>query len=81
MKALAFDVGGTKIYSAVIDDKGNFVTEVEKHSTPRDLGKIREIFLSVNSKTAEEGDFPLCRCFYKFPIILSFMIARISLGI
>ena len=50
MKALAFDVGGTKIYSAVIDDKGNFVTEVEKHSTPRDLGKIREIFLCVIEK-------------------------------
>ena len=56
MKALAFDVGGTKIYSAVIDDKGNFVTEVEKHSTPRDLGKIREIFLSVIAKYDSEID-------------------------
>ena len=56
MKALAFDVGGTKIYSAVIDDKGNFVTEVEKHSTPRDLDKIREIFLSVIAKHDSEID-------------------------
>lgn len=56
MKALAFDVGGTKIYSAVIDDKGNFITEVEKHSTPRDLDKIREIFLSIIAKHDSEID-------------------------
>ena len=55
-KALGIDVGGTKIYSAVIDNKGNFVTEVEKHSTPRDLDKIREIFLSVIAKYDSEID-------------------------
>lgn len=50
MKALAFDVGGTKIYSAVIDENGKFLTEIEKNSTPRDLNKIKEIFLSVIAK-------------------------------
>lgn len=56
MKALAFDVGGTKIYYAVIDENGNFVTEVEKQSTPRDLEKIKEIFLSVIKKYDSEID-------------------------
>lgn len=56
MKALAFDVGGTKIYYAVIDENGNFATEVEKQSTPRDLDKIKEIFLSVIKKYDSEID-------------------------
>lgn len=56
MKALAFDVGGTKIYSAIIDEKGNIVSEVEKHSTPRDLDKMREIFLSIIKKYENDID-------------------------
>lgn len=36
-KALAIDVGGTKIYNAVIDEKGKILTEVEKHSTPENF--------------------------------------------
>ncbi|MGN1125285.1 MAG: ROK family protein [Candidatus Gastranaerophilaceae bacterium] len=56
MKALAFDVGGTKIYSAIIDENGEFLTEIEKHSTPRDLVKIREIFLSLIEKYEKDVD-------------------------
>ena len=56
MKALAFDVGGTKIYSTVIDEKGNIIGEIEKNFTPRDLKKIREIFLSVIKKHENEVD-------------------------
>ena len=35
MKVLAFDIGGTKIYCAVIDEKGQIVGDVEKFSTPQ----------------------------------------------
>ena len=30
-KALAIDVGGTKIYNAIIDEKGEIISEVEKY--------------------------------------------------
>ena len=46
-----------------------------------DVGNSGTTTRLISGILAEEGDFPLCRCFYKFPIILSFMIARISLGI
>ena len=29
-KALAFDIGGTKIYSTIIDETGNIIEEIEK---------------------------------------------------
>ena len=57
-KALAFDIGGTKIYSAVIDETGNIVSEIEKFSTPKTLNEIKNLlkthiynlgkFLSLN---------------------------------
>ena len=30
MKALAIDVGGTKIYATLVDEKGNIVSDIEK---------------------------------------------------
>ena len=56
MKALAIDVGGTKIYSAVIDEKGNIIDEIEKHSTPKDLEEIKALFKRIISKYEENVD-------------------------
>lgn len=56
MKALALDVGGTKIYSAIIDEKGQFLSEIEKYHTPYDLEKIQEIFKSIIEKHEDEVD-------------------------
>ena len=39
-KALAFDIGGTKIYSTIIDETGNVIGEIDKFSTPKTLDKI-----------------------------------------
>ena len=39
-KSLAIDVGGTKIYSAIINDKGEIISEVEKNSTPESHAQI-----------------------------------------
>ena len=36
-KALTFDIGGTKIYHTIVDENGQIVGEVEKHSTPKTL--------------------------------------------
>lgn len=55
-KALAIDVGGTKIYNAVIDEKGKILTEVEKHSTPKTFDEIKNTFISIIKKYENEVD-------------------------
>lgn len=42
-KALAFDIGGTKIYSTIVDETGKIVSEIEKFSTPKTLDEIKNI--------------------------------------
>ena len=56
MKALAIDVGGTKIYSAIIDKNGNITSEIEKHSTPKVLNEIKSLFKEIIKKHEEEVD-------------------------
>ena len=34
-KALALDVGGTKIYNAIVNENGEIISEIEKHATPK----------------------------------------------
>ena len=46
-KVLAFDIGGTKIAYAVIDEKGNFVNEIIKVTTPKTSGGIYELLKTV----------------------------------
>ncbi len=41
-KALAFDIGGTKIYSTIIDETGKIIGEIDKFSTPKTLDGIKE---------------------------------------
>ena len=40
-KALAFDIGGTKIYNTIIDETGKIVGEIDKFSTPKTLEEIK----------------------------------------
>ena len=42
-KSLAFDIGGTKIYSTIIDETGKIVAEIDKFSTPKTLDEIKNI--------------------------------------
>lgn len=56
MKALAIDVGGTKIYSTIIDEKGSILNEIEKFSTPKDLSKIKNLFKTLIEKYKNEVD-------------------------
>jgi len=55
-KALAIDVGGTKIYNAIIDNNGNILSEVEKHSTPKTFDEIRAVFLEIIKKYENDVD-------------------------
>ena len=42
-KALAFDIGGTKIYSSIIDENGTLVANPVKFSTPKTLDEIKAV--------------------------------------
>jgi len=52
-KALAIDIGGTKIFSALIDETGKIIGEVRKNSTPGDLVGIIKILREII--TQDEG--------------------------
>ena len=56
MKALAIDVGGTKIYSAVVDENGLITTEIEKFSTPKNLDEIKNLFKNIIDKYKSSVD-------------------------
>ncbi len=55
-KALAIDVGGTKIYSTIIDENGQIVGDIEKYSTPKIYNEILELFKTIISKHENEVD-------------------------
>ena len=42
-KALAFDIGGTKIYSSIIDERGEIISEIKKFHTPKTLDGIKKL--------------------------------------
>ncbi|MBD5402445.1 ROK family protein [bacterium] len=55
-KALAIDVGGTKIYNAIINKNGEIISEIEKHSTPKTIKEIITTFKSIIKKHENEID-------------------------
>ena len=55
-KALAIDVGGTKIYNTIIDDEGKILADVEKHHTPKTFSEIKSLFKSIIEKYEQDVD-------------------------
>ncbi|MBQ8459861.1 ROK family protein [bacterium] len=55
-KALAIDVGGTKIYNAIVDEYGKILGEIEKHSTPKTFEEIKNTFIEIIKKHENEVD-------------------------
>ena len=55
-KALAFDIGGTKIYSTIIDETGRIVAEIEKFSTPKSLDEIKTLLKTQIAKYENDVD-------------------------
>ena len=49
-KALAFDIGGTKIYSTIVDETGKVVAEIDKFSTPKSLDEIKSLLKTQITK-------------------------------
>ena len=55
-KALAFDIGGTKIYSTIIDETGKIIGEIDKFSTPKTLDGIKDILKTQVQKYEKDVD-------------------------
>lgn len=55
-KALAIDVGGTKIYNAIINENGEIISEIEKHSTPKTFEEIKQTFIDIIQKNEKDVD-------------------------
>ena len=55
-KALAIDIGGTKIFNTIIDESGKILTEVEKSSTPKTAEDIQDTLKNIIKKYEKEVD-------------------------
>lgn len=55
-RALAIDVGGTKIYNTIVDEQGNIIGEIKKHSTPKDLDEMINLFKEIFARYEQEVD-------------------------
>lgn len=54
MEVLAFDIGGTKIYCAKVDESGQIVGDIEKFSTPQNKTEFETLMKTVISKYEHE---------------------------
>ena len=55
-KVLAIDIGGTKLVYALTDEKGNFLTEVKRKSTPKNIEDLINLFKTVSNEYENEAD-------------------------
>lgn len=56
MKALGIDIGGTKIYAAVVNENGELLSEVKKHATPKTRQEIESVLKSIITEFEENVD-------------------------
>lgn len=55
-KALAFDIGGTKISYSIIDENGKIISEVKKFHTPKSIEGIKEILKNAIAEHENDVD-------------------------
>lgn len=55
-KALAFDIGGTKINYGLINEQGEFVGEIKKVSTPKDLQEMKDLIQNTINEFDSQCD-------------------------
>ncbi len=54
MEVLAFDIGGTKIYCAKINENGEISSEIEKYSTPQNKSDFEALIKSIIEKFSND---------------------------
>ncbi len=55
-KVLAIDVGGTKLIYAVINEKGEFLSEVKRTSTPKNITELKDAFKKIILENEDNVD-------------------------
>lgn len=55
-KALVIDIGGTKIYNTIINENGEIIAEIEKHSTPKTFVEIKSTLEEIVRKHENDVD-------------------------
>lgn len=55
-KVLAVDVGGTKLTYAIINENGEFLTEVKKFSTAKNIDELKAAFKKIIAENEENID-------------------------
>lgn len=55
-KALGIDIGGTKIYAAVVNQNGKIVSEIKKYSTPKTRVEIENTLKNIIAEFENETD-------------------------
>lgn len=55
-KILSIDVGGTKLVHAIINEKGEFLSEVKKTSTPKNIDELKQIFKNIIAENENDID-------------------------
>lgn len=55
-KALAIDIGGTKIYNTIVNEKGEIIADVKKQPTPKTFDEIVCAFKSIISQFEKDVD-------------------------
>lgn len=55
-KVLSFDIGGTKIYNAIINKKGEVISQIEKTPTPKTCEEIVEKLKEIIAKHEKNVD-------------------------
>ena len=76
-KILAFDIGGTKIAYAIINEKGTFLNEVIKVSTPKTASGIYELLKTFFILHLIKK---ICYILYSFSCIFSLTVTYTILG-
>lgn len=56
-KVLAIDVGGTKLVYATVNEKGEFLSEIKKISTPKNIDELRVLFKTIISENEQNIDY------------------------
>ena len=54
-KALGIDIGGTKIYAAIVDKEGKILTVPEKYATPKTVEGIKETLSYIIEKYSKDA--------------------------
>ncbi len=55
-KVLAIDVGGTKLTYAIVNEKGEFLSEIQKKFTPKNIDDLKNIFVQIIKENEKDVD-------------------------